>query len=84
MLCLAKERENHLIEGTMKSATEREYIAMLRRMSPEARLGKAFELASLGRDLFRHGLRRRFPDLSQEELDELARTRLEKCHNRIY
>jgi hypothetical protein len=84
MPCLAEHRENRLIEGTMKSTTEREYIAMLRRMSPEARLRKAFELADLGRELFRHGLRRRFPNLSQEQLEELARTRLEKCHNRIY
>jgi hypothetical protein len=52
-------------------------------MSPEARLGKAFELSVFSRGLFLHGLRRRFPDLNEEQLHELAWQRLEKCRNRI-
>src|SRR5438132_411026 len=81
---LAERREEHLIKVMKITSTEREYIAVLRRMSPEARLRKAFELADLGRELFLRGLRRRFPDLPQEQLNELARTRIQKCHNRIY
>jgi hypothetical protein len=59
------------------------YLKILRGMSPELRLRKAFELSSFSRGLFLHGLRRRFPELSEEQLQEIARQRLEKCHNRI-
>src|SRR3990170_1887806 len=48
-----KERLNHKI-----------YIQVLRQMSPEKRLLKAFELSEFTRQLFIHGLRRRFPQLS--------------------
>lgn len=58
------------------------YLAMLRSMTPEQRLKKAFELGELTRRLFRQGLRDRFPDLSEEELHALYLKRLEKCHNR--
>lgn len=60
------------------------YIQILRAMSPEQRLLKAFELSDLGRELFRHGLRRRYPELPPDRFRELVRERLEKCHNRIY
>ncbi len=60
------------------------YVEILRRMTPEQRLLKAFELTEFSRDLFKHGLRRRFPDLPEEELHRLYLQRLEKCHNRNY
>ena len=60
------------------------YIAALRRMTPEQRLRKAFELTDLGKGLFLHGLRLRFPDASPEEFASIARERLDKCHNRNY
>ncbi|MEX1185897.1 MAG: hypothetical protein WEA80_04850 [Gemmatimonadaceae bacterium] len=60
------------------------YLDILRRMSPEDRLRKAFELSDLSKSLFEHGLRRTFPDLEPAELRALARRRLDKCHNRIY
>lgn len=63
-------------------ANHRVYLRILRAMSPEARLAKAFELSTFSRGLFLHGLRRRFPDLREDQLQELARHRLEKCHNR--
>jgi hypothetical protein len=53
-------------------------------MSPEARLMKAFELTAFSRQLFLHGLRRRFPDLNEEELHKIYLDRLAKCHNRNY
>jgi hypothetical protein len=40
------------------------YINVLRRMSAEPHLLKAFELSALTRELFITGMRRRFPDLS--------------------
>jgi hypothetical protein len=60
------------------------YIQVLRKMSPEQRLLKAFELSELTRQLFIHGLRKRFPDLSDEEFKKLLLERLDKCHNRNY
>jgi len=60
------------------------YIEALRRMSPEQRLLKAFELSQFSRDLFLHGLRKRFPDLSEAEIKKIYLERLNKCHNRNY
>ena len=60
------------------------YLSILRRLSPEARLRKAFELSALSRALFRAGLTRRFPDLSRTQLRNLELKRLERCHNRNY
>lgn len=68
-----KNRPNHRL-----------YIQTLRRMTPEARLMKAFELTEFSRQLFLTGLRRRFPDLPEDELKKLYLKRLEKCHNRNY
>ena len=60
------------------------YIEILRRMTPEQRLAKVFELTELAKAAFLHGLRRRFPDLSDSELRELYLKRLDKCRNRNY
>ncbi len=68
-----KPRSNHRL-----------YIQTLRRLTPEQRLRKAFELTDFSRELFRHGLRRRFPELSEDDLKLLYLKRLEKCHNRNY
>ena len=68
-----KPRPNHAV-----------YLRVLRAMTPEQRLRKAFELGSTARALFEHGLRRRFPRLDDVELDRLVRERLDWCHNRNY
>ena len=68
-----KERPNH-----------RRYIEVLRRMTPEQRLRKAFELSEFSRALFVEGLRKRHPDLAAEEFATLLRSQLDKCHNRNY
>ncbi|MEK6738933.1 MAG: hypothetical protein AABY74_09735 [Planctomycetota bacterium] len=68
-----KERPNHKL-----------YIQTLRRMSPEQRLLKAFELSQFSRDLFLHGLRKRFPELPDEKIKKIYLERLDKCHNRNY
>jgi len=62
----------------------RMYIQMLRRMTPEQRLLKAFDLSEFARQLFAQGLRKRFPHLTEEEFRKLHLARLEKCHNRNY
>jgi hypothetical protein len=73
----------------MSSATKprpnhRLYLQVLRQMTPEQRLQKAFELSELTRRLFAQGLRKRFPDLPEDEFHTLLLTRLGKCHNRTY
>lgn len=68
-----KEHPNHAL-----------YIRILRKMSPEARLMKAFELSEFSRELFLQGLRKRFPNLSEAEISKLYLERLDKCHNRNY
>jgi hypothetical protein len=69
----AKRRMNHRV-----------YIEALRRMTPQERLEKAFELSEFSRRLFVHGLRRRFPDLPEKALTKIYLERLDKCHNRNY
>lgn len=68
-----KERPNHRI-----------YIQTLRGMSPEERLNKSFELSEMAKELFLHGLRKRFPALSESSIRKIYLERLEKCHNRNY
>ncbi|MFC1676426.1 hypothetical protein ACFL3G_05115 [Planctomycetota bacterium] len=68
-----KDRPNHKI-----------YIQVLRKMSPEKRLLKAFELSDFTKQLFIQGLRRRFPSLPEKQFRELLLERLDKCHNRNY
>lgn len=68
-----KKRPNHKL-----------YIQALRRMAPEAKLLKSFELSQFSRDLFIHGLRKRFPHLSDSDFKKLYLERLDKCHNRNY
>ena len=60
------------------------YIKMLRAMTPEQRLQKAFEMSAFVKSLFKQGLRQRFPELSEEELHRLYLDRLALCHNRNY
>lgn len=68
-----KKRLNHKI-----------YIQALRQMSPEKRLLKAFDLSEFARQLFVHGLHKRFSNLQDEEFKKIFLERLNKCHNRNY
>lgn len=67
-----------------KRPNHKKYIEILRNMTPEQRLNKAFELSEFSKELFKHGLRKTFPDLSEEDFQKLFLKRLEKCHNRNY
>ena len=60
------------------------HLEVLRRMSAGDKLRKTFELTEMTRELFRHGLRRRFPHLSEGDFHRLFLERLDKCHNRNY
>ena len=60
------------------------YVRTLRRMTPEQRLAKAFELTEMTRELLWTGLKQRFPEKPEGELRDLYLRRLEKCHNRDF
>ncbi len=60
------------------------YLEVLRRMTPEQRLLKAFDLTAFCKAVFRDGLRKRFPDVTPQEFHKIYLSRLEKCHNRNY
>jgi len=62
----------------------RQYLEVLRRMTPQQKAAKFFELSEQAKRLFREGLRKRFPELSEEEFHALYLERLAKCHNRNY
>jgi hypothetical protein len=58
------------------------YVQTLRRMTPEQRLAKAFELTEMARELLWSGLRQRFPEKSESDLRKSYLRRLEKSYNR--
>ena len=62
----------------------RAYLQVLRNMTPEERVQKAFEMSAFTKQLFKQGLRERFPELSDADLHEIYLARLAKCHNKNY
>ena len=67
-----------------KRPNQRIYLQALRRMTPEKRLLKAFELSEFSKGLFLEGLHKRFPGLSEEAIRKIYLKRVDKCHNRNY
>ncbi len=68
-----KPRPNHAIA-----------IEAYRRMTAEQKLAIVCDLSDSTRELFRQGLRRRFPDLSEQEFHRLYLERISLCYNRNY
>jgi hypothetical protein len=62
----------------------REYLLALKKMGPEKRLMKAFELSEMSKELFLHGLRKRFKDKTEAEIRKIYLERIALCHNRNY
>jgi hypothetical protein len=60
------------------------YLEILRGMTPEQKPQIVFDLTETVDSLFREGLRRRFPDATEEESHRIYLRRLEKCYNRNY
>lgn len=67
-----------------KRPNHRVYLTILRKMTPEQRLLKAFELSEFSRRIFRDGLHKRFPGQSEADIQKIYLERLNKCHNRNY
>ncbi|MEK7395513.1 MAG: hypothetical protein AAB116_01120 [Candidatus Poribacteria bacterium] len=85
MILLIKIKEKKGDDMNSKDCQDHEeYIRILRQMSPEQRLLKAFELSDFTKQLFEQGLRKRFPNLPDAEFRKLLLERLDKCHNRNY
>ena len=55
------------------------YIQILRKMTPEQRLLKVFEIMNTIDELCKTGIRNLFPQLSEIEQHEIYLQRLEKC-----
>lgn len=68
-----KPRPNHKV-----------YLEILRGMTAEQKLQIVSDLSETARALFREGLRKRFPDATEEELHRIFLKRIEKCYNRNY
>ena len=64
--------------------THKEYIKILKKMKPQARLQKAFELSDLTKSLFITGLKMRYPDYSEEDIKDLYIEKIYKCHSSDY
>jgi hypothetical protein len=62
----------------------KQYLQTLRKMTPEQRLTKAFELSVMARELFLQGLQKRFAMKSKAEIREIYLERIAKCYNRNY
>lgn len=60
------------------------YLEVLRRMTPEERLLKVFELSDMSKRLLRDGLRHSFPEAGELDLQRIFLERLAKCHNQNY
>jgi hypothetical protein len=71
------------MHNTLKQQPNRAvYIDALRRMTPEKRLAKAFELSDMTHEALRVALATRHPELGPERLHALYVERLERCRRR--
>lgn len=66
----------------MSARTTKVYLERLRAMSPEQKLFRAFEMSEFTREVFRQGLRKIHPELSESQLHALFLERIGKCYNR--
>jgi len=70
--------------GIKRRPNQELYLAALRKMTPEQRLLKAFELSEFSKQINLHGLRTKFPEMSEPEIRKMYLEGLNKCHNRNY
>ena len=59
-------------------------LQILRSMTPQQKLAEVFKLNERTIQLFRIGLRRRFPDLDDAAFEKLYLQMRARCHNRNY
>ena len=84
ILELNKDNGYILTMNLKRKPNRKQYISILKSMTPEMRLKKALKLSKMTRELFEQGLRKRHPDLPPDKFKDLLFSRLEKCHNKNY
>jgi len=60
------------------------YHEILRGMSPQEKLQKSFELTDLVKAAQKAGIRKRYPQLCDHEIDRLMMERQKSWHNQTY
>ncbi len=60
------------------------YIETLRRMTPEQKLQRVFELAAAARELFCQEVKKLHPEYSEDEVKRCYLENIAKCYNRNY
>jgi hypothetical protein len=60
------------------------YHDVLRKMSPEQKVKKMFELNALGKELILAGLQTKYPEMDKNERHTLFLKTIMACHNRNY
>ena len=81
------DEQERIIKNIMNEAerqTHREYIKILKRMTPQQRLQRALELSDLTKSLFITGLKLRYPDYPEEDIKNLYIEKVHKCHHFDY
>jgi len=53
-------------------------------MSAQEKLEKSFELTELANTAFKAGLKNRYPNLTEDELERLYLEKRKACHNQNY
>ncbi len=69
---------------TMDKQTHREYIKILKKMTPQQRLLRAMELSDLTKSLFITGLKLRYPDYTEGEIKNIYIEKISRCRNSGY
>ncbi len=69
---------------TMDKQTHREYIKILKKMTPQQRLLRAMELSDLTKSLFITGLKLRYPDYTEDEIKNIYIEKISRCRNSGY
>lgn len=80
------EEDSSLYDSIPRESKKEHKICLqtLRKMSSSEKFNKVMELNELTRSLFKQGLKKRFPNKSEQELHVLFLKRLERCHNSNY
>ncbi len=60
------------------------HLGVLRRMTPEEKLDRVFEIAEFAFELKLVGVRLRYPNITHDEVRRTAVAEMIECHNRNY
>jgi hypothetical protein len=78
-------KKNDIVKAmNKKQKAHAVYIQALKKIGPEKRLLKAFELSELTRRLFVVGLRKKYPALPESEFNKILYEKIDQCRNQNY